>query len=130
MLRIASSSSLCRLRGISLRPEGVFQRESPWQASKALQNYNAKQRYKKRSVFHIRCRNRGKRNVLFLAAADGLLDGGEEDRAIAGGFLLAHAGDVEQLVGAERLFLYHLPEGGIAEHEIGRDLLLAGQPLA
>ena len=27
-------------------------------------------------------------------------------------------------------FLHHLPQGGIAEHHKGRDLLLSGQPLA
>ena len=47
-----------------------------------------------------------------------------------GGFLFAHAGDVQQLVEAEGLLLCHLAEGGVVEDHIGGHLLLRGQPLA
>ena len=47
-----------------------------------------------------------------------------------GGFLFAHAGDVQQLVKAERLFPGHLTQGGIVEDHVGGHLLLCRQPLA
>lgn len=44
--------------------------------------------------------------------------------------LLADAGDVQKFVHAQRLALDHLPEGGVAEHHISRDVLLCSETLA
>ena len=54
----------------------------------------------------------------------------QEGIAVAGGFLLAHTADIQQFIGAQWLLLHHFPQGGIAEHHKGRDILLSGQPLA
>ena len=65
-----------------------------------------------------------------LPAAHGILDDAQECIAVAGGFLLAHAADIQQFVGAQRLLLHHLPQSGVTEHHKGRDILFSGQPLA
>ena len=44
MLRTATLSSLCRLRDISLRPEGVFQGESQERGGKALGSHFGKEK--------------------------------------------------------------------------------------
>ena len=61
---------------------------------------------------------------------DHLLDDPQEGHAIPRRLLLADAGDVQEFVYAQRLALDHLPEGGVAEHHISRDILLCSETLA
>ena len=63
--------------------------------------------------------------IFSLPAAHGILDDAQECIAVAGGFLLAHTADIQQFVGAQRLFLHHLPQGGVTEHHKGRDILFS-----
>ena len=46
-----------------------------------------------------------------LPATHRILNDAQEGIAVAGGFLLAHTADIQQFVGAQRLFLHHLPQG-------------------
>ena len=63
-------------------------------------------------------------------AAHGVLDDAQKSVAVAGGFLFAHAADVQQFVDAHGLFLCHLPQGGVVEHHKGGQVLLARKALA
>ena len=68
---------------------------------------------------------------LFLfSASHHILNGPQERHAIAGGFLFADAGDVQKLIHAQGLALDHLAEGRVAEHHVGRNILLRCKTLA
>ena len=68
---------------------------------------------------------------LFLfSAPHHILNGPQERHAIAGGFLFADAGDVQKLIHAQGLALDHLAEGRVAEHHVGRNILLRCKTLA
>ena len=68
---------------------------------------------------------------LFLfSASHHILNGPQERHAIAGGFLFADAGDVQKLIHAQGLALDHFAEGSVAEHHVGRNILLRRKTLA